>query len=549
MTLGPTPGGPTAAPNYPDIPGCRLLGIAGQGGMGIVYRAEQASPRRIVAVKLLNQAPSPEKLAAFKREAETIARLEHPNILPVYGYGEAGGRPYLVLRYLSGGSVAGLIRRGPLAPADAARWLRAVAAALDFAHARGLVHRDVKPSNMLLDEAGNAYLTDFGIAAAEEGTVTGSSVGSAAYMSPEQASGQKADRRSDLYSLAASLFEMLTGRQPYTAETPLGVIVRHINDPIPSARAIKPDLPPAVDDLIQSGLAKDPAARPPSAGEFARRLDQALAAPETVAPAAVEPPPTLLAPEPAAPARHGLSPWLWVGLILLGLCLIGALALGGGGAMLAVFSGALSTATPLPSSTPPPSPTPIAVAPTPAGQLLADDFSNPRSGFGLPPADAGGSIAYVSGALRITVLQNGVEWISTSGRVKAQDVKIDVDAQEVAGPALTEFGAICRYQDDKNFTAFAISGAGQYKIWQMTEGAPLRLIDWKNAPSLAGKGRALHHLSVTCSGAKLSLVVDGVPVGQTDDPAPVPGDVALFAGLRSSEKLVVEFSKLVVTKP
>ena len=162
-----TVGGPTAAPIFPNIPGCRLLAIAGQGGMGTVYRAEQASPRRIIGVKVLSQtAASPEKLAAFHREAETIARLEHPNILPVYGFGEAEGRPYLLLRYLGGGSVATLIRKGPIATAQAARWVQAVAGALDFAHAHGLIHRDVKPSNMLLDEAGNAYLTDFGIAAA-----------------------------------------------------------------------------------------------------------------------------------------------------------------------------------------------------------------------------------------------------------------------------------------------------------------------------------------------------------------------------------------------
>jgi hypothetical protein len=557
-------GGPAAAPNFPNIPGCRLIAIAGQGGMGTVYRAEQASPRRIVAVKVLSQAAaSQDKLAAFHREAETIARLEHPNILPVYGFGEAGGRPYLVLRYLAGGSVAMLIRHGPIGLANAARWTRAVAGALDFAHAHGLVHRDVKPSNMLLDEAGNAYLTDFGIAAAAEATGNDSAIGSAAYMSPEQASGQPADRRSDLYSLAVSLFEMLTGQLPYVAETPLGLIVRHINDPIPSAREINPNIPPAVDALIQRGMAKDPAGRPPNAGEFARLLEKALAAPDSLGrqPAAsqtqagaasvADPPATLVGAEPqaAAPARHGPSTLAWVAVGAVALCLIGGFALLSGGALFAVFSAPRATTMPLPTLTPITVSTPDVTTPTPQGQLLAADFTKSSGGFGISKPDDTGSIAQTPGALRFTVLKQGAEWYSPSGHVKAQDVQIDVDVQQTSGPALTEFGAICRWQDAKNYTAFAISGGGQYKIWQKLNGATLRLIDWSDAPSLTGAGLGPHQLTVTCSGTQLSLAVDGNLLGQTDDPGPVQGDIALFAGLRDAGQLVVDFKTVVVRKP
>ncbi len=552
-------GGPTAAPSFPAIPGCRLLAIAGQGGMGTVYRAEQASPRRIVAVKVLSQAAaSPDKLAAFHREAETIARLEHPNILPVYDFGEAQGRPYLVLRYLAGGTVATLIRHGPLEVAKAASWVRAVAGALDFAHAHGLVHRDVKPSNMLLDETGHVYLTDFGIAAATEATGS-ETIGSAAYMSPEQASGQPADRRSDLYSLAVSLFEMVTGQLPYTAETPLGLIVRHINDPIPSARALNPDVSPAVDALIQRGLAKNPAERPPTAGEFARLLDQALAAPNgppefTVAaspanPAA--PPPTLLSPQPAvaAPAQRGARPLLWIAVGLVAVCLLAVFALAGGGAMLAAFSAPRATVTALPTITPIALSTPDTTTPTLPGQLLAVNFAQSRGGFGLSKPDASGGIAYVQQALRFTLLQQSAELFSTSRRVNAQDVKIEVDLRQTSGPALTEFGAICRWQDVKNFTAFAISGDGQFRIWQKTNGDS-RQQSWIDAPALAGAANgALHHLSITCAGKQLSLTVDGTPLGQATDPSPAAGDVALFAGLRGAGKLVVDFEKVLVTEP
>jgi hypothetical protein len=573
VTQGPVAGGATAAPGFPAIPGCRLIAVAGQGGMGTVYRAEQASPRRIVAVKVLSQAAaSPEKLAAFHREAETIARLEHPNILPVYGFGEAGGRPYLVLRYLGGGNVAALTRSGkaPLEVAQAVRWVRAIAGALDFAHTHGLVHRDVKPSNMLLDEAGNVYLTDFGIATASEAINTdgegragggegragggGGVLGSAAYMSPEQGSGQPAGPRSDIYSLAVSLFEMLTGQTPYTAETPLGVIVRHINDPIPSARALNPQVSPALDALIQRSMAKAPAARPQTAAEFARLLEQAAAAPAdaaaNAAPSRVAAPPTVLKPQPAAPAAPaaGRPSLLWLGVGLVALCLMGVLALGGGGALLAIFNAPRGTAVALATVTPIGAGAPT-VAPTPPGQLLAANFADSLGGFRISKLDATGGVVYAGGALRFTVLKTGVEWFSPSRQVRAQDVAIDVDARQTAGPAQTEFGAICRWQDANNFTAFAISAGGQYKIWQKSQGTVRRLVDWTDASSLAGGGLSAHHLTITCSGTQLSLAVDGIAVGHADDPGPVPGDVVLFAGLREDGKLVVDFTKITATKP
>jgi serine/threonine protein kinase len=264
-----------------QIPGYTVQAVAGRGGNGTVYRAEQASPKRLVALKLLTEkAASPASLAAFQREANTIARLEHPHILPVYGFGENNGRPYLVLRYLSGGSVADRLKKGPIDPRTALRWMRGVADALDFAHERGLVHRDVKPSNILLDQTGNPYLTDFGIAGGMLAAEGERPTGSAPYMSPEQGRGEPVDHRADIYSLAVSLFEMLTGRPPYEAETPLGLIVRHISDPIPSARALNPAISPAVDDLLQWGMAKQPGERPKTAGAFARLLDRALEQPD-----------------------------------------------------------------------------------------------------------------------------------------------------------------------------------------------------------------------------------------------------------------------------
>jgi hypothetical protein len=214
--------------------------------------------------------------------------------------------------------------------------------------------------------------------------------------------------------------------------------------------------------------------------------------------------------------------------------------------MLAIFNAPRATAaptlTPISASTP-------AVAATPPGQLLGANFADSLSGFRISKLDATGSVVYAEGALRFTVLKSGAEWYSPSLQVRAQDVNIDVDARQTAGPAQTEFGAICRWQDANNFTGFAISAGGQYKIWQKLHGANLRLIDWTDAPSLAGAGLAAHHLTITCSGTQLSLAVDGIGLAQTEDPGPVPGDVVLFAGLRVDGKMVVDFTKVIAAQP
>jgi hypothetical protein len=560
-----------------EIPGYTIQAVAGRGGMGTVYRAEQASPRRLVALKLLTEtAASPASLAAFQREANTIAHLEHPHILPVYGFGENNGRPYLVLRYLSGGSVADRLRRGPIDPPTALRWIRGVADALDFAHERGLVHRDVKPSNILLDQTGNPYLTDFGIAGTTLGLAAEGDrpTGSAAYMSPEQGRGEPVDHRADTYSLAVTLFEMLTGQKPYDSETPLGMIVRHISDPIPSARTLNPAIAPAVDELIQWGMAKRPGERPQTAGAFARLLDRAIAhpndalrpaaptgqSPTVFVPGAGTPPPgqspTIRVPGAgAAPlaARRGPSPLLLAVLGFVALCLVGALALGGGAALMGLFAPqptAHPTATEPPADTPAPLPTG-----TPFGQLLVDDFSDPASGFGRIE-DPDGSVVYADGVLRMTLLVELLEWFSLSGRVDAPDVAVEADVTQVSGPDRNELAVLCRFQpddpdtpiDEQRYTAFAISGEGEYAVWQKRDGDLARLVEWTAAPSLETGAGIPHRLSVLCQGERLAFEVDAVPLAELTDPAPIRGDVALMAGLRTTGELVVEFDNVVVTE-
>lgn len=536
----------------PAIPGFTVLSLAGQGGMGTVYKAEQASPRRVVALKVLKARGDPESsdLQAFQREARLIARLEHPHIVPLYDFGEHEGSPYLVLRFFSGGSVADRLRQGAIPLPIAVRWLSSIADALAFAHERGLVHRDIKPSNALLDDAGNAYLTDFGIAGTLESFEGQAPSGSAAYMSPEQGRAEAVDARSDVYSLAVMAFEMLTGQRPYTAESAIGLIVRHINDPIPSARALNPAVPAAVDALIRQGMAKDPAQRPQSAQEFGRLLRQAVAPPGSPTgdrtEAASSPPQTMAIG--AAPQRRG-GAMLWLGGVLaIGLCLVGGGTLLGGGTLAALlFSRATPTAAPLPTAAPPPTTAPPTQVPTPEGQLLVDDFSVPDSGFAVAK-DADGGVGYVDGALRIDVLTRGIEWFSPSERISAVDVSIEVDVRQIAGPGGIEMAVLCRWQGPGDYTAFAISGEGTYSIWQKRGGEVSRLQDWTAAPSLEAAPGEAHRLRATCAGSTLRLEVDGIGVGEATALEPASGDIALMAGLRESGEASVVFDNLRVTR-
>jgi serine/threonine-protein kinase len=233
----------------------------GRGGMATVYRGYDPRFQREVAVKVLPREflHDPSFRARFEREAQTIAALEHSAIVPVYDFGEEAGQPYLVMRLMTGGTLADRMEAGPLPLTDAARIFNRLAPALDRAHSKGIVHRDLKPGNILFDDD-EPYISDFGIAKLTEAaaTFTGSAiVGTPAYMSPEQARGEKGiDGRSDIYALGAILFQMLTGKFPYEADTPMGVVVKHITEPTPRILEARPDLPPECETVIQQAMAK-----------------------------------------------------------------------------------------------------------------------------------------------------------------------------------------------------------------------------------------------------------------------------------------------------
>jgi hypothetical protein len=268
--------------------GCRIEEVAGRGGMGVVYRATQLRLDRPVALKLVapERAADANFRARFERESRVAAAIEHPNVIPVYGAGEEDGRLYLLMRWVPGTDLQALIRRsGRLAPLHAAAIVAQVAAGLDAAHAVGLVHRDVKPANVLLgaeDGSGHVYLSDFGLTLDSSSdtrvTQSGEWFGTVDFMAPEQFEGDHPDARTDVYALGCVLHAALTGGPPFVRSSVAGTILAHLNDPPPLPSAT-PGVPQAFDGVIARALAKPPSERYRSAGELATAALAAAGAP------------------------------------------------------------------------------------------------------------------------------------------------------------------------------------------------------------------------------------------------------------------------------
>ena len=265
------------------IGGYEIQDVIGRGGMATVFRAHQVSMNRSVAVKVLPEqyVSDDTYIQRFNQEVAIVSKLEHRNIVPVHDYGEYNGQPYIVMRFMSGGSVDDLLKNGPIELETVANIIEQIAPALDFAHSKQVLHRDLKPSNVLLDDDGGAYLTDFGIARvlgepAHSGITTQGVVGTPSYMSPEQAQGLPLDGRSDIYALGVMLFELVTGRRPFESDTPYGIAVLQVTAPPPSPRSINPNLSFAIEEVIFKALRKKREERFPNAVALSEALKRAL---------------------------------------------------------------------------------------------------------------------------------------------------------------------------------------------------------------------------------------------------------------------------------
>jgi len=247
-----------------------------QGSMGVIFLAHDPFMERQVIVKVLMYQHVHDEVHRefFQREAEIIAALEHPNIVPVYDFGWHGSQPYIVMRYMAGGSLSERLKRHSVKMNGYAKIISRVCEALDVAHARNIIHRDIKPSNVLFDISGQAFLADFGIAKTRRITDEAGSwlVGTPFYMSPEQALGRELDGRSDVYSLGVMLYEFLAGGVPFKGSSKTEVINAHIHEPVPNVLDKNHDLPEVWQEIVNTAMAKSPEDRYSSAGEFAQKV-------------------------------------------------------------------------------------------------------------------------------------------------------------------------------------------------------------------------------------------------------------------------------------
>jgi serine/threonine protein kinase len=499
----------------------------GRGGMAAVYRAYDPRFKREVAIKVLPPQflHDPSFRARFEREAQAIAAIEHPAIVPVYDFGEENGQPFLVMRYMAGGSLSSKLEKGPISLTESAKIISRLAPALDEMHRRGIIHRDLKPANILFDQYNNAYLADFGIARITEATtaLTGDVIiGTPSYMSPEQARGDPdIDGRSDIYALGAILFEMLTGQQPYQGTTPMGIAMKHLVEPVPRILTVRADLPQECQHLIDRAMAKDRTQRFQTATALALKQEEmiqgrkltagATSLQETTQAAADWPPPQTPSPVPprsrtpppipavshqknatpapqptpaqrtpsgafARPAQAARKRpvWFWALPVALVVFLAGICGLGGLSKVALDYLNPPTLSASILTEDEEPPQIPAADEDTdkrPARRELLnfkDDFSDPKSGW-TRGEESGSVMDYARGSFRIYVDKPNMIYWSTPN-LFFKDVSIEVETTKVGGPDSNYIGVICRYIDGANFYIFSISSNGVYGIGKYKEG-------------------------------------------------------------------------------
>ncbi len=569
----------------------RIVEQIGLGGMATVYKAFQPSIDRYVAIKILPKqlAQDPNFVKRFQHEARAIAALEHPHILPVHDFGTSEGHTYMVMRYVEGGTLTNLMGQS-IPPERIVKIVGNIARALDYAHRQGVVHRDIKPSNILIDKHGAELLTDFGIAKMIEGsgdtqlTSAGSILGTPAYMAPEQAEGKAVDGRSDIYSLGVVLYELLTGQPPYRAETPLAVVLMHLNDPLPPPRTIRSDVPEPLERVVLKAMAKDPNQRFQTAAEMDQALQQTLKEIESTSTTADISRPTpkteqISEPLPTAPVKSGglMVPLLIVGgVVALFLCLVG------GGfitwAILANSDEQVASDTPAasgpvqanlpatPTSTESVADSTQLPAPTPTtarsendtsleiseldGEILFEDRfdSNQHEWFTGEETDEYGQykVEIVDGRYRLSHQADQEVFIwEEPAESDFDDFILSVDAMPVEHSTAFAYGLIFRSGEEQALYTFEIDSDGFFFV-NLLEGEDWEaLVDFTEMEAINVDGP--NNLTVEAVGTSLTFFINGKEAISIEDDALDRGSIGLSLELyQAGDSATIDFDNLVV---
>lgn len=508
----------------------RIINEIGAGGMASVYKAYQASMDRNVAIKVLPKqlAESEEFVKRFQQEARTIAKLEHPYILPVFDYGEENGTTYFVMRYLEAGTLKEKIQAGPLSLKEIDRIFTQLADALGYAHAQGVIHRDLKPANTLVDANGNLFLTDFGIAKLLESasprlTQTDAILGTPAYISPEQAAAANVDQRSDIYSLGIILYEMVTGQVPFVADTPLAVILKHLQDPLPLPSKIKPDISPVIEQVILKALAKDPDDRFATTNDFLSAWKDALKDiplnTEKISASQSTGKVDSVTSTSSTPKRS-LTGWA-IGCFVL-ICLV-ITAVGGMGLATSYFNREPAV-TEIPTQVSAPTENFV------QNIILEDDFSSNQNWGTI--SDSNTSFEYDNESLRAIIFRD--DWLvwSTPNNTGYENIHLEVTVTDNGTDPNTAFGLMCHQQTDtQSFYYLLITPAGGY-IAVRSDNGQLGAILTNNGQwgysSQIPQNASSYRIGADCANGNLNLYVDGQEIASVTDDTYTSGKVGVI---------------------